>query len=168
MTRRLKKAVVTGLGTGYLPLAPGSWGSAAISVIFLAIALGAGSGRWYYVNAAMLILAVAASVACVRLGRFCEEAFGKKDPGQCTIDEWAGQAITYMLLPLGGGPKHLLIVAGVGFFLFRLFDTIKPPPARQMERLPFGWGVLLDDVLAGIYANIASQLVLRLWLLKAF
>ncbi|MHC4295516.1 MAG: phosphatidylglycerophosphatase A family protein [Planctomycetota bacterium] len=164
---RIKKAILSGLGTGYLPIAPGTWGSAAVAVIFLAVAWGSG-GRWYCVSGTMLVMAVLASVACVKLGRFCEEAYGKKDASQCTIDEWAGQGVSYFLLPLGSGNIDYLLAAAVGFFVFRIFDIIKPPPGRRFEKLPFGWGVLLDDIVAGIYANIASQLILRLWLLEVF
>ena len=116
----------------------------------------------------MLILAGVSCAACIALGRFAEQTYGKRDPGQCTIDEWAGQAVTYFLLPLGAGPQDWLMVAAVGFFAFRFFDIIKPPPARQLEKLPFGWGVLLDDIVAGFYANLACQLLLRFWLLEAF
>jgi len=67
-----------------------------------------------------------------------------------------------VLLPLGSGWIGWLTTAAAGFLAFRAFDIVKPPPARQMEALPRGWGVLLDDLAAGIYANLACQLVLRL------
>ncbi len=159
---RIKKIIVTGLGTGYLPIAPGTWGSAVISAAFLAVAWFSQS-RLICVNGSMAVLAVLSCIGCVALGRFTQEAWGKKDPGACTIDEFAGQSIAYLALPLGSGLQELLIVTAAGFFAFRLFDIVKPPPARQLEKLPFGWGVLLDDVAAGIYANIACQLILRFW-----
>ena len=107
-------------------------------------------------------------VACIALGGFAEKAFGRKDPSQVTSDEWAGQAVTLMFLPMLPPPPQSgtlytwLLVAGVAFIAFRLLDIIKPPPARQFEKLPRGWGVLLDDLMAGVYANIICQLVLRL------
>jgi len=110
----------------------------------------------------MVIVAVLASVACVAWGRFAESAFGRKDPSQCTIDEWAGQAITFIMLPMGSSMWELLLVVAVAFVAFRVFDIVKPPPARQMEKLPAGWGVLMDDVFAGIYANTTAQIMLRL------
>ena len=159
----LKKAILTGLGTGYLPVAPGTWGSAAVCIIYVAAALGSG-GRMICINGTMAVVAVLSAVACVWLGRFAERTFGKKDPGACTIDEWAGQAVALIALPLPDGPllRGCLIAAGVAFIAFRLFDIVKPPPARRMEKLPYGWGVLLDDLVAGVYANVVAQLVLRL------
>ena len=162
---RARKFLVTGLGTGYLPLAPGSWASAAVCGIFLLVAWGS-AGRAVCVSGTMAAVALLASAACVALGRFTEAAFGRKDPRQCTADEWAGQAIALLLLPLGTTWRDRLIVAGAAFFLFRLADVVKPPPARLLEKLPGGWGILLDDLAAGVYANVACQLLLRLWLLR--
>jgi len=157
---RLGKSIVTGLGTGYLPIAPGTWGSAAVCAIFLGtIYLGGGS---IVTNGVMLALAAAASVACVALGGAAESAFGKTDPPQCTIDEWAGQAIALLGLPLGPEGGRRLACAGAGFLAFRLLDIVKPPPAMQLQRLPGGWGILVDDLIAGVYANIVAQLFLRL------
>ena len=160
---RVGKILAAGLGTGYLPVAPGSWGAAAVCGIFLAVSWG--SGRCVLcTDGIMLLLAAVAGVACVRLGPFAERAFGRKDPRQCTADEWAGQALALVHLPAGPTWGQRLCIVGVAFVLFRLFDIIKPPPGR--ERLPHGWGMLLDDVVAGIYANLAAQLLLRLWLLR--
>jgi phosphatidylglycerophosphatase A len=166
---KIKKLIVSGLGTGYLPIAPGTWGSGAVAGIFLLTAWGC-SGRWYCISAVMLAVALAASIACVALGSFAQRAYGKKDPSQCTLDEWAGQAVTYFLLPPFLFPEAItwrgwIAIAAVGFLTFRVMDIIKPPPARSLEKLPDGWGVLLDDLAASIYANIAAQLLLRLWLL---
>ena len=157
----VRKAIVTGLYSGYLPIAPGTWGSAAVCVIFLAVTA-VSSANQFVVSGVMLLVAILSSVACVSLGDFTEQAFGKKDPGKCVIDEWAGQSIALIWLPLTCQPKSWLIAAAVGFVAFRIFDIIKPPPARQLEKLPKGWGVLLDDIAAGVYACIASQLVLRI------
>jgi len=162
---KIKKAIVTGLGCGYLPIAPGTWGSAATTLVFM-IVVWASNGSKLWSSAAMLILAVVSSAGCVALGAFTEQTYGKKDPSQCTIDEWAGQAITYLLLPISGHWHSWLWAAGLGFVLFRIMDIIKPPPARAMEKLAMGWGVLLDDVFAGIYANLACQILLRFWLLN--
>jgi phosphatidylglycerophosphatase A len=162
----LRKLIVTGLGAGYLP-ASGTWGSMVSCAIYLVF--------WYalrsldIVQAALLqavlsptmfLLAAASSFACVRLGTFAEQAFGKKDPKQCTIDEIAGQAIALLLLPLSN-PDKLWLCVLTAFLAFRFFDIVKPFPARRMEKHPYGWGVLLDDLAAGLYANLANQLVLR-------
>ena len=157
----VRKAVVTGLGTGYLPVAPGTWGSAGACGAFLAVAF-ATRGNQLCVTGAMVVLAVVATLACGLLGRFAEKAFGRKDPSQVTIDEWAGQALALCLLPMGAGPTDWLIAAGVAFAAFRAFDIVKPPPVRQLEKIPYGWGVVADDLAAGVYANLAAQLVLRL------
>jgi len=163
---RAARLIVTGLGTGYLPVAPGTWGSAAVCAIFLAAAL-ATDGRQVCVTGTMAVLAAAAAVGCVILGRFAESAFGRKDPGECTIDEWAGQALALCVLPLGAGWREWLVAAGVAFVAFRAFDILKPPPAGQLQKLPHGWGIVADDLAAGVYANVAAQLILRLALRMA-
>ncbi len=129
-------------------------------VIFLGVAWASG-GSAVWTNAAMLVLGLTASVICVALGQFAQRSFGKIDPGQCTADEWAGQCVALLLIPLGSNLRERLIAVGVAFLLFRIADILKPPPARQLEKLPYGWGVLLDDLAAGLYANIAAQLILR-------
>jgi phosphatidylglycerophosphatase A len=87
-------------------------------------------------------------------------ASGVKDPQFVVIDEVAGQLITLIAVPLGW--KTFLL----GFILFRIFDIVKPPPVRQLERLPEGTGIVLDDVAAGIYALAVMQLLLHSGLLK--
>jgi len=156
----LKKAIVTGLGTGYLPVAQGTWGSAAVAGIFLLTAILTGCDL-LITTAVMAVLAAAASVGCVALGRFAEQTFGKKDPEKCTADEWAGQAVALLLAPISPGESHgkTLLVVSIAFLAFRVFDVVKPPPARLLERLPHGWGVLADDLTAGAYALISVQLL---------
>ncbi len=160
-TDGIRKLLLTGLGTGYLPIAPGTWGSAGACVVFLAIAF-ATDGRQICLTGSMLILAAASTLICGLLGHRAEAHFGKKDPGQVTIDEWAGQAIALCWLPLGTAPWGWVIAAGSAFVAFRVFDIVKPPPVRQLERLPGGWGIVADDLAAGAFANIAVQLFLRL------
>ena len=157
---KIRKFLTTGLALGYAPVAPGTFGSAgAVGAYALAVfALPAP----ICVFGVMALVAIFFSVVCVRLGAFTEKAFGKKDPSQCTADEWAGQAVTMLALPIADG--GMWITCLVGFGMFRLFDITKPPPIRQLEKLPQGWGVLVDDLAAGVYANIASQLILRLLL----
>ena len=160
MNDRLKRLIVTGLGTGYLPIAPGTWGSAGACALFLLAAL-AFDGCSLGLNITAALIAVVASIGCVATGRFAQQTFGRKDPSQCTSDEWAGQAVTLLALPFGEGPLDWIIVTGVAFLAFRVFDIFKPPPVRQLEKLPFGWGVLLDDIAAGIYANLVCQILFR-------
>ena len=165
MWNGVKKAIVTGLGLGYLPVAPGTWGSGGAAAVFVAAAWASG-GSAPTVHAVMAAVALAASVGMVVLGPFAQRAFGKEDPGRCSLDEWAGQAVTLLLVPVGPGLAQWLTAAAVGFGSFRLFDITKPPPIRRLERLPGGWGILADDLLAGVYANILTQLLLRVWLLR--
>ena len=174
---RAAKLVITGLGTGYLPIAPGTWGSLAVCLLYLAVALGSGAilkARGIpreqvpgmigvAVSLMMLSLAVLSSIGCVAFGRIAETIFGRKDPRQCTIDEWAGQAVALLLLPIGRVSIWLAVV--VAFLAFRAMDIIKPSPARRLEKLPQGWGVLTDDLVAGVYANLIAQVVLRVLLL---
>ncbi len=166
MSDILRKTIVTGMGTGYLPVAPGTWGSLAVCGIFLAIAMLAPADHPICMAGTMLVVALLASVGCVALGRWTEKCFGRKDPSQCTVDEWAGQAIALCAMPAASSHLQRLMIVGVAFVAFRVFDIVKPPPARQLERLPRGWGVLLDDVAAGIYANVVAQVVLRGWLIN--
>jgi phosphatidylglycerophosphatase A len=159
----LRKWILTGGGLGYLPLAPGTWGSLAPCALFLLLAWALGDEAVWIVAAAMVVLAILSSVGCVVLGRYAEQAFGKKDARTCVIDEYAGQALTLVALPLSAAGK-LWLPPLVAFLAFRAMDIIKPPPGRRMEKLPLGWGVLLDDLVAGVYANILCQLILRVGL----
>lgn len=157
---RLREILVTGLGTGYLPLVPGTWGSMGACGVFLLAAWLSGCCL-LFVNIVLAVTAVISSVVCVRLGRFAAETFGGADPRKCTADEWAGQAVALLGIPLGAAPGDLWIAAGVALGTFRFMDVLKPPPVRQFEKLPGGWGVLADDLAAGVLANAAAQLILR-------
>jgi phosphatidylglycerophosphatase A len=105
--------------------------------------------------AVALILTVVLVLFSVRVAHLAERQLKTKDPGCIVIDEIAGMCVTMLAIPL------TLTTGVAGFFLFRIFDVIKPPPARQMEsRLKGGWGVVMDDVVAGVMANV----VLRIWI----
>jgi phosphatidylglycerophosphatase A len=157
----LRKFLSTGLGTGYAPFASGTWGSLGPAILFLVAAqAGASVGA---LAGAMGAIALAASVGCVAWGGWAEKEFATKDPGQVTLDEWAGQAVALLLLPVAGGHGAWLPCL-LGFLAFRFFDIVKPPPARNMEALPGGWGILTDDLIAGVYANVVCQVLLRLLL----
>jgi phosphatidylglycerophosphatase A len=158
---RLRTIVVTGFGTGFLPIAPGTWGSAAFCGIFAMLVLATGS------NALLLGLvtagaALACTIACIAMGGFIHRRFGEKDPRACTIDEWAGQAAALTFIPIGTEWTQHAMAISIAFAAFRVFDTIKPPPIRQLEKLPGGLGVVADDLMAGILANITSLLILKL------
>jgi phosphatidylglycerophosphatase A len=144
--------IATGGGAGSLPVAPGTFGSVEGVALFAALSAAA---RSIGVGAAFeLALLSIVALAITGLGIWSAELYcrhsGIKDPRNVVIDEIAGQIIT--LLPLAGAPS----VTGValGFLLFRAFDILKPFPARRLERLKGGLGVVLDDLMAGAYAAV--------------
>jgi phosphatidylglycerophosphatase A len=140
-------ALATGLGSGYSPIVPGTAGSAMGLLLFwplaaLPVAWQAGA------CALVFLLGVAASAHVARVS-------GIEDPGIVVADEIVGMWITLLWVPL----TPLTVAAG--FVLFRVMDVWKPWPARQLEHLPGGWGIMADDVMAGVYANLVLQVVLR-------
>ena len=147
----------TFFGVGTLGPGPGTWGSAAAVLIWWGIAQAVRPGLQPLVLATLALFVVLIGIpAATRV----EAAAGKTDPGFVVIDEVAGQWITLLFAPVAW--KTLL----AGFILFRGFDIVKPPPVRQLERLPAGSGIVLDDVAAGIYALVVEQLLLHFRLLS--
>lgn len=132
----------TWFGCGLSPVGPGSVGSlAALPLAALAVWLG-GTLALQMVSAALLAIGIAASDVYARLT-------GVKDPDEVVIDEVAGQCLTLLVVPLAPLPYL------AGFLLFRFFDVAKPFPIRWLERnLPGGWGIMLDDTGAAIYAMV--------------
>jgi len=147
----VKYYVATGLGVGLFPFAPGSFGS-LLALILVALLYPAG----FLWQVATAILITAAAIYC---GGWLAEAEGEEDPSMVVADEIAGQWIVFIGFPTSmlGWPALL-----AGFLLFRAFDIWKPWPANRLESLPGGWGVVMDDVMAGIYANIVLQILFRL------
>lgn len=161
----MRKILLTGLGMGYMPVAPGTWGSLLAVVLWMAgvmIYPPQAHGPWSVVIAT-LIGVVLASVICVAFGEHAIEHWKRKDPSHVVIDEVAGQWLT--LLPVAFVPtvKAQVICAIAAFFFFRVADVIKPPPARQAEALHAGVGILADDLLAGVYSALATWVVV--WLM---
>ena len=162
----LKAACITVLGSGRLRPASGTWGSATSVLIF--------AGCWWLaatslqsraaIEATIALGVVLSSVLSVVWGEWAIAYFKNGDPKDFVLDEFAGQWVALAWLPLGLAadlPAFACVVGGQ-FFLFRILDIIKPPPARQLERLHAGWGILLDDLFAGAYANAIGQLLWRL------
>ena len=162
----LKKWIITGGGLGLLKPAPGSWGSCGPALIWWLLLWGGVSPAARI--AILLAIIVAAGFFTVRLGPWAEKYFGKKDPGQVVLDEYAGYLTATLFLPLPtrcvGHPWGAWIAAAVVYLLFRLTDTMKLPPCRQLEKLPAGWGVFWDDIAAGIQVNILLQIAIIIWL----
>lgn len=144
------KVVATGFGSGFAPFAPGTAGTMVAVPVYLIFS----PLSW-----PLYLLSVAAlTFLAVHVSQGAERIFHKKDAPQIVIDEIAGFLWTMFLV----GPtfRHVLL----GFILFRIFDIIKPFPARLChERLPGGYGVVFDDVVAGIYANICLLLLIEIW-----
>ena len=147
--RSLALFVATACGVGYVPVAPGTFGSAA------------GLLLWWILPASPTAQALAI-VAIFAVGSWsgtvAERHFGRTDPGQVVIDEVMGMLMTLFMNPVGWRG------AVAGFFLFRIFDVIKPYPSNRLERLHSGVGIMADDGMAAVYAN----LVLRagLWIFR--
>ncbi len=146
------KLVATFFGAGLLHPGPGSWGSAA-TVFLWWLASGWINPHWQP-TAAILLAAVAILIG-IPAATHMARSTGLKDPQFVVIDEVAGQLITLIAVPVSW--KSLLL----GFILFRGFDIVKPPPVRQLEHLAEGFGIVLDDVAAGLYALAIMQLALH-------
>jgi phosphatidylglycerophosphatase A len=134
----------TALGVGYTPVASGTFGSAAGLVLWAILP----SSAVVQAFAIVLLFAIGSWS-----GSVAERYFGRQDPGEVVIDEVMGMLITLFLVPVGWTG------AVVGFLLFRFTDVVKPFPARRLEHLPGGVGIMADDAMAAIYANLALRVV---------
>lgn len=140
---RLIAVFVTCGGLGYAPIASGTFGS--LGGVAIAALIASGAPERYLA----LTLAAAAAIALLGMaaGRWAERRYGRKDPGEFVADEVAG----YLLAAAWTAPPDWIHFA-VAFVLFRIFDVLKPWPAGRMQKLPAGPGIVLDDLVAGLYA----------------
>ncbi len=141
---RLAVFVATFAYSGYFPMAPGTVGSAAGLLVYLLI--------WWSGSVVVEVALIAGLFGLgVWAGTAAERYFGGIDPGPIVIDEVVGMLMTLAFIPVG------LSGAVAGFILFRVFDVIKPYPAGRLERLHGGLGVMADDAMAAVYANLALR-----------
>lgn len=155
----MKRLLTSCFGLGLLPLAPGTWGSLPPTLIFILL-------YYFNVSAAVIMIVmsaivIAASTVCVLFAPVIAAAKGKRDPGEVVVDEVAGQAVVF-LITAAFCKMSPVLTGAIGFILFRLFDITKPLLVRKLEKLPDGWGILADDLLAGVYAGILLLLP-NLW-----
>lgn len=144
IAKTLPNVVATVFFVGYIPYAPGTFGTLAA---FLPV---------YFLRPSPSVLALmiaAAAVIGTISAHLAETNLGERDSGKIVIDEFAGYLVSIAFLPLTSG--YLL----AAFFLFRFFDILKPPPIRELERvLHGGFGIMADDLLAGMFANVLLQI----------
>lgn len=170
---RLALAVAT-VGVGYMPVAPGTWGSAIGVGIYLLVREMSAEGFAYAVGRGwsvpplesfrttfMLLMLISISIAGIWAASRAETLLGRKDPGAVVIDEVAGQLITFLFVPFDAGLWAIV----AGFLAFRTFDIWKPYPIRRLEALESGLGIMADDVLAGAYAATLMSLLTSIYLL---
>ena len=151
------KLVATFFGVGLFHPGPGSWGSAATILLWWLTSRFI-NPSWQATSATLF--AVVAVLVGIPAATLVARAARLKDPQFVVIDEVAGQLVTLIAVPVSW--KSLLL----GFILFRGFDILKPPPVRQLERLPGGLGIVVDDVGAGLYALAIMQIALHFGLLR--
>jgi phosphatidylglycerophosphatase A len=153
---------LTTFGVGYIPGAPGTYGS------LIGVATYLGAGWWVdslrhvdchgfmcgpsaaHVNAVVPVLLVLFVLIGIWASSRTEAIFGNGDPSQAVVDEVQGQLVTFIFIPFTVDWKLIL----AGFLLFRLFDIVKPYPANKLQDLPGGLGICADDLVAGVYAGI--------------
>lgn len=147
MKERLSIIISSFLYLGYSPVAPGTVGTLGAVILFYLIS-GFSSLFYFFFIIALIILGVWVSeIARMRLGG--------SDPSSIVIDEVCGFLVTMFMI------HPTMINTVIGFLLFRFFDILKPPPIRRLETLSGGVGIVADDVLAGIYANVLLQIFVR-------
>ncbi|MDD5063856.1 MAG: phosphatidylglycerophosphatase A [Phycisphaerae bacterium] len=156
----MKRLLTSCFGLGRLPVAPGTWGSLPSVMLFVLMSYFEFSSL--EISIIMAVLALIGSIICIKFAPAIIAATNKTDPSEIVADEFSGQAVTFLFI--AAAPIKNIWVAGLlGFFLFRFFDILKPWPIRKLEKLPKGWGILADDLLAGVFAGIVSLVCLVLW-----
>ncbi len=147
LPEKISYLIATGFGSGYFPRIPGTAGS--LLALFIYVLLPFNNVVWLAICASFFFIGVYTSGVV-------EQQQGK-DPGLVVIDEFVGQWIALLFLP------RIVPVFVAGFIIFRFLDIIKPFPANDAQNIARGWGIMIDDIIAGIYTNAALQVALIFW-----
>jgi phosphatidylglycerophosphatase A len=139
--KRILLIIATFFYVGYLPAAPGTWASLVTTLLVYFI-----HPYWRAPVYIQLVIIFAVFLLGIPAASHAEKHFEKEDPRYCVIDEVAGQMISLLLIP------HSIGLYAAGFFIFRFFDIIKPFPIKHLEKAPRGFGIMIDDVGAGLYS----------------
>jgi phosphatidylglycerophosphatase A len=151
---RLKPLIGSVFYAGFLPNAPGTWGSffALFPIYFIGT-----YAPWY----GIVLFIIACSWLTVWVSEECEQKWGK-DPSPVVMDEFAGQGMAFIFIPLQSTSLNVFLLLALGFIFFRFFDIVKPLGVHELQTLPGGWGILIDDLLAGFYAFICLVILIIL------
>ncbi|MCK5058341.1 MAG: phosphatidylglycerophosphatase A [Candidatus Aminicenantes bacterium] len=149
---RLLILIATFFNVGKFPLAPGTLASLITTVVFYVVNVHLQPSVYAQIATIALLFIIGIPAASA-----AEKHFKKKDPGLCVIDEIPGQMLSLLFVPYSPG------LYAAGFFLFRFFDIIKPFPVRQADGIPGGFGVMFDDIVAGLYALGVLHLILYIF-----
>jgi phosphatidylglycerophosphatase A len=168
----LQRSLVSVFGLGRLRPASGTWGSlppvalvAWLSAMGVCPACGGVlSVGWLVYYGSLVVTLVVFAGACVLFGDAAEAEYAEPDPSNVVADETAGMALTLLFLPAAawtGGPLWTLAALALAFVLWRIMDILKPWPAGSLQRIPGGWGILLDDLMAAVYAGALTLVIVR-------
>jgi phosphatidylglycerophosphatase A len=158
-------AAITLWGLGHIRPAPGTWGSLPpvfAAAVIAALGFTPATTSWLITVFAAVALVVFTLVCAVQ-GDAAEARWGRKDPSEAVADETAGQCVPLLFLPafVFSSPGMTVFTLAYAFLAFRVFDILKPWPARQVQTVPGGWGIVLDDLFAGLQAALLLQLIIR-------
>lgn len=152
--QKLKPIIGSFFYAGFLPNAPGTWGSffALFPIYFIGV-----YGSWY----GMAVFTIICSLLTLWVSKECERVWGG-DPSPLVMDEFAGQGMAFIAIPLANPPINIFLLLVAGFVFFRFFDIKKPLGVNKLQELPGGFGILVDDLLAGFYAFLCLEVLILL------
>ncbi len=149
---KLKPIIGSAFNAGFLPNAPGTWGSffALIPIYFIGV-----FAPWY----GIIAFTICCSFLTVWVSEACEKEWGG-DPSPLVMDEFAGQGMAFIGISLAEPVINIYLLLVLGFLFFRFFDISKPLGVDKLQALPGGWGILVDDLLAGFYAYLCLEILI--------